>query len=148
MLVISIFIIMFTNTLNKQQKHINLIFINRIIIISLLLYIFLNFHQLTLPLISIFSSKVSLSLSILLLIIKESLLLNSNKTTLTPTVCNKRLKTIDNWLAHLYEWLIVATRTTSCYDCWLAELASCCYYLELCLYSSFCPCSYLCTQNP
>ena len=44
MLVISIFIIMFTNTLNKQQKHINLIFINRIIVLSLLLSIFLNLN--------------------------------------------------------------------------------------------------------
>ncbi len=46
MLVISIFIIMFTNTLNKQQKHINLIFLNRIIILSLLLSILLNLNTL------------------------------------------------------------------------------------------------------
>ena len=44
MLVISIFLIMFTNTLNKQQKHINLIFLNRIIILSLFLSILLNLN--------------------------------------------------------------------------------------------------------
>ena len=44
MLVISIFIIMFTNTLNKQQKHINLIYLNRIIILSVLLSFFLDLN--------------------------------------------------------------------------------------------------------
>jgi len=37
---------MLTNTLNKQQKHINLVFLNRVVVLSLLVSIFLNFNVL------------------------------------------------------------------------------------------------------
>jgi multisubunit Na+/H+ antiporter MnhB subunit len=46
MLVISIILFMLTNTLNKQQKHINLVFLSRIVVLSLLVSIILNFNVL------------------------------------------------------------------------------------------------------
>ena len=46
MLVLSIIIFMFTNSLNYQKKYISSIFLNRIAILSLAISILLNFNTL------------------------------------------------------------------------------------------------------
>ena len=117
-------------------------------IFIILSYTPLNFHQSILSLTSIFGSKVPLSLSTLLLITNGLSLFGNNGTTPISTVYNRQVRIIDNWLAHSYEWLIMATWAISCYNCWLTELASHCSCLEPCLYSSSCLCSYLYTQTP